>query len=403
MKRNIEIDQLQQLLEVPIAQAVPRPAWKREFMSNLVAMQQAPITKRWRWVWPISLATTVMAVIGVFLIFPRSMPLPPSAMVGSGSQADHSESDVIASEKGPEHLSVTPFYIPTQWEREHVQYAFADDQVVPQLPQYQSISPAFDRNSLDVIATAIDPDFLHQPVTETENSITYQTNEHSLYFELVPSATSDQTPVVHFEFTLFTPPQGKNFAQENEIHRSHQDQQAMVKQAIQTYSGLFTQTIGSYLFDAEAPRDQEVLSLLLPDTKIETYYQGAATIRFYNGEIQSISGIMISNVEQTGTAEFGTTNEIQHYLDATVDLSTKGDWGDVDLRYILSKPVYVLSSDGPYLMVNCVLDNADETLQALGTEQQLSELNQLRHYQRIIPLLTQQAQQMDYIAEQLGQ
>lgn len=221
-------------------------------------------------------------------------------------------------------VAAPPIYIASTWVKEHVSYQFQPAVTVPsELPHYELQYSAFDRTTLDALAQQLQPNLI-DAVTEDDQTVTYQTPEQSLNVQ----RQSDGS--VNFEYHLFQTPEGAAYATENKIQLSSADQALLVQNWLTRYGSI----LGDYNWELVNGVHGTSVETLYGSTSGDTYRFEVANFAFYNGQLQTIYGWLVTGVTETGTVSYGSNQQIEEYLNTNPSFPYYSkDFPDVDVKY----------------------------------------------------------------------
>ncbi len=206
----------------------------------------------------------------------------------------------------PDHTGGIPIYLASDWVKDHVSYRFREDVVVPaELPHYELQYIPFDRASLDELVRPFNAALL-DGVTVGDDAVTYQTVDQSFFVQ------QQQDGSVNFEYHLFRTPEGTDYTTENRTRLTHEEQLA----AVQAWLAQYPQFANGYqttIMNKVHGEDVETLYLATEDG---AYRFEAANFGFYNGQLQTVYGWVITGIDEVGTVAYGTNMQIERYLNS---------------------------------------------------------------------------------------
>lgn len=261
------------------------------------------------------------------------------------------------------NTSATPFYIADQWARDHVHYRFADSLTLPEtLIAPQSTFIPFDRSSLDPIAAAINPGFLENVTTESDD-IVYHAGEQYLRFgqEQHNPTTHELLPDVQFEYQLFAMPSSREEAEaffkiEN-VGITKKEQQEIIEAVLTKHPAL---TLGhAYTIEQTRPYTSIVRLNIGANQSVEAY-----DFEFRAGKIFRIRGQALSSLSTYSTTEYGSMDSILADINTNPPFFIGGMTADVDVDFMFTQ--YRFTNAGLELYYQ--LMSPQDTYAALGIQ-----------------------------------
>jgi hypothetical protein len=260
-------------------------------------------------------------------------------------------------------VTATSFYIADQWVKDHVRYRFADSLTLPET--LTAPHPTFitlDRSSLDPIAASINPAFLDEISTESDE-IVYHAGEQYLRFgqDQHHSRTGELLPDVRFEYQLFAMPssrtEGEAFFNADNIGITKKEQHKMIEALLAKHPEL---TLGhTYTIEHTRPYTSAVRLEVGANQSVEAY-----EFEFRAGKIFRIRGQVLTGLSTYSTTEYGNMDSILTDINANPPFFIGGMTADVDVDFMFTQ--YRFTNTGLELYYQ--LMDYEDTYAALGIQ-----------------------------------
>lgn len=325
MNEHNQEKHLDSLLTEHIEEARPRSEWKVDLIERIEKQTAAHKEKRAWWVKAFVVSVPFAVLAAVVLYVPtRTMNM----------------------------YSMTPWYVPTEWDYDHIHYAVADGFELPRQfeviePQYYEFTP----ESYAPLVQRLNPAFAAATIQQDEHHITFSVEE-GVFVTISKSYVKEDdasTAVQQFQWSLFATDQGSAFKQEVGI--SKQEQAALVAGWLDEYPEL---TFGYEYILQQLTNDTVEVELVIDDHTVFHMYD----FRFYDGRLNGVTGYPIVGFSRRMTDVYGTADEIVADKEAYPYYPVALNDIDVDIRYEITD--YRISENGleVYLYVSNVKEIA---------------------------------------------
>lgn len=348
-------EQIDGLLTGSVEGEQPRSEWKLTLIDTMEKKVHQKTSKKKWW---LALPIATVPVVGFFgFLFAQSTFGPGTFEFGG--------------------FSMGPYYVPSDWEYEHVYHVAGKNFEFPypiEVPQIQSV--AFDRESLDELVEQLNPAFLKSVEQENDHTFVYKNGDEM--FAVYNSTPNRDT---EFSWSFQSWP-----TTENGSPKSLERGDCVAnKETIQNILNEHPILVGDNTVEIESYKANKTACTTTYKVNFridEHTYMEAFTFKFDGANPITMNGRLIEDIEMVATEAYGTTDQIIEDLDKTPVFSfgyAAQDAGiDIDVIYRVTD--YRVTQYGPEVYVG--IKNHEE-VNAVFKEAIGAEPGRLRSWRKI--------------------